>query len=484
MTGDNRSAQTIGLRERIEDHALEPVPREQRRSGWGLMTNTAGIASTLVQLGIGGVVTVIAGVGYGILAGVIAAVLTGTLGWLVGHVAYVSGTSSTVTARYYGLGVRGSALASLIFAFMILGFLALENALLYAGTLFMFGWSPTIGNAVVIYGLLTIVWILLTTFGIAVVQRTSLILLTVFMVLTIGMAVVTLAGGAMSVGELLSTGPADPSGGDAANIALALSILAGTAGALALVDADFARYARSTRDVGILAVGGAIVIDIVVVVLGAIIVHAGSSSVSGYLNEHPDVAAAQQGEVAAEKVIWMVQHNTGAFFVVLAGLLGFVLMYVAQAKAQVLNTYSGSLALSNLVDAVTRHNPGRLTLVIAGNVIALLMVAGDILGFITSYLGLLGVMTFALVGLIIADFFVVRRRQVATAQEREPANWAGVTSMIVATVVGGTLLQMGVTSLGFLIALAVVLVTYPLLRMTILRPRVHTAAPIEEEVSI
>ncbi len=49
---------------------------------------------------------------------------------------------------------------------------------------------------------------------------------------------------------------------------------AGSAGALALVDADFARYARSTKDVGILAVGGAVMIDIVVVVLGTIIIHA------------------------------------------------------------------------------------------------------------------------------------------------------------------------------------------------------------------
>ena len=150
------------VRARMEDHALTSVPDSERRSGWGLMTNTAGIASTLIQLAIGGGVTLIAGVGYGILAGVLVAVFGGVLGWLVGHVAYKSGTSSTVTARFYGLGVRGSAIASLIFAFMILGFLALENALLYYGTLFMFGWSPSTGNAILIYGVLTLVW---TEFG-------------------------------------------------------------------------------------------------------------------------------------------------------------------------------------------------------------------------------------------------------------------------------------------------------------------------------
>ncbi len=111
------------LRAQMEDHALTAVPDSERRSGWGLMTNTAGIASTLIQLAIGGTVTLIAGVWWGLLAGVVVTVFGGTLGWLVGHVAFKSGTSSTVTARFYGLGTRGSALASLIFAFMILGFL-------------------------------------------------------------------------------------------------------------------------------------------------------------------------------------------------------------------------------------------------------------------------------------------------------------------------------------------------------------------------
>jgi cytosine permease len=51
-----------GISTQIEDYALAAVPRAVRRYGWGLLTNTAGIVSTLVQLAIGGV-TLIAGVG-------------------------------------------------------------------------------------------------------------------------------------------------------------------------------------------------------------------------------------------------------------------------------------------------------------------------------------------------------------------------------------------------------------------------------------
>jgi len=461
------------LRARMEDHALTPVPEAERRSGWGLMTNTAGIASTLIQLAIGGSVTLIAGVWWGLLAGVVVAVFGGALGWLVGHVAYVSGTSSTVTARFYGLGTKGSALASLIFAFMILGFLALENALLYYGTLFMFGWAPTLLNAIVIYGLLTLAWIALTVFGLPLVQKTSTVLLIAFTVLTVVLAFVALNDSSVSLGELFAAGPVVPGfESDAARFTAVLSILAGSAGALALVDADFARYARSTRDVGILAVGGAVMIDIVVVVLGTVLIHAGSGIVSDYLTANPDAAATQVGATVADKVAWMIANNSGAFFVVLAGVLGFVLMYVAQVKAQVLNTYSGSLSLSNLADGLWGRSPGRVAMVVVGNLIALLMVAGDILGLIGSYLGILGVTTTALAGVIIGDFFIVRRRRVADPGDVESVNWAGVVSVVGGSLLGGVLLETGVTSLGFVVALVVVLVGYPVLRTTVLRPRV------------
>lgn len=466
------------LRAQMEDHALSAVPESERKSGWGLVTNTAGIASTLVQLAIGGGVTLIAGVWAGIVAGVIVAVFGGTLGWLVGHVAYKSGTSSTVTARYYGLGVRGSALASLIFAFMILGFLALENALLYYGTLFMFGWAPNLGNKIGIYGVLTIVWILLTIFGLKVVQRTSTVLLVAFTVLTIVMAWLALHRSGMSASQVFSAGPVVPGySGSGTRFTAVLSILAGSAGALALVDADFARYARSSRDVGILALGGSVMIDVVVVILGTIIIHSGASVVASYLQAHPAKAATQVGATIADKVAWMVNNDSGAFFVVLAGIFGFILMYIAQIKAQVLNTYSGSLALSNLSDGLLGRNFGRVAMVIVGNVIGLAFVAGNILNAINSYLGVLGVTTTALAGVIIADYFAVRRRQVAAQGEAETVNWAGVISVVAAAVTGGVLQQTGVTKLGFVVALVIVLVCYPVLRRYVLKPRATTALP-------
>jgi len=474
-------AQDAGdLRAQIEDHALTAVPESERRSGWGLMMNTAGIVSTLIQLAIGGGVTLIAGVGWGIVAGLVVAVFGGGLGWLVGHVAYKSGTSSTVTSRFYGLGLRGSALASLVFTFMIIGFLALENALLYYGTLFMFGLEPTTANAIVIYGLLTVAWIVLTTFGLKLVQRVSTILLAAFVVLTVVMVATALSKSGTSIGDVLATGPVAPGFGNGGErFAAVLAILAGSAGALALTDADFARYARSTKDVGILAIGGALMIDFVVVVLGALIVHSGSKLVTAYLENHPDVAASQQGGSIADKVAWMVNHNSGAYFIVLAGLLGFLLMYAAQAKAQVLNTYSGSLSLVNLFDGLFGWRPGRFAMVVLGNAIGLVFVAGGILDLVFRYLGILGVTTTAIAGVIVADYFIIRGRQLADTSRIENVNWAGVVSVLTASISGAVLTETGVTQLGFLVSLVVVIVLYPILRRWVLRE--STTVAIDRE---
>lgn len=469
---------TVSFVESVEDHALTRVPQNERRSGWALVSNTAGIATTLVQLAIAATISAMIGVKWAILAGIIVAIFGAALGWLMGHVAYVSGTSSTVTTRYYGLGRRGSALASLVFAFMILGFLALENALLYYGTLFAFQWQPTVMNAVVIYGVFTIAWIILTTYGMRVVQATSIVLLIAFLVLVVALAAYAVVSSPQSVAAIVNSGGPQPGNGGFWNGFLSvIAILAGSAGALALVDADYARYARTTRDVGILAVGGSLAIDVVVVIIGALIGQASGGKVIEYLNANAGAANALIGSTVAEKVSWMLMNDAGAYFIILFGLAGFILMYVAQVKAQVLNTYSGSLSLTNLSESILGWSPSRVVMVIVGNIIALGMIAADILGLIAAYLAILGTTTTAIAAVVIADFFIVRKGEPARVGEMEPVNWAGCASVVVAVILATVMTDRGITPLGFVVSLVVVLVLYPILRRMLPARRGATPGP-------
>ncbi|GAB2828194.1 cytosine permease [Actinocorallia aurea] len=452
-----------GLRAVIEDHALKPVPDDQRVGGWSLVFNTAGVGTTLVILAIGGGVTYVAGTRWGLAMGLVAAVFGSLLGWAIGRVCQVAGTSSTVTSRFYGLGARGSFLASLIFAFMVLGFLALENALLYYGTLFMFGWAPTTLNAIVIYGLLTIAWILLTTFGMKLVQRTSAILTVVSVVLVVVVTGMALAKSDLSLSDIWLYTPENLGTGD---VLSGLAAIAGIAGALALTGADFGRFARSSRDVGIMAIGGSIVVNFFIVAVGTIIFQAGNSVVATFLEdpENAGTAATIAGATTAEKIAFMTQTDAGAYFIVIAGAIGFVVMYAAQAKAQVINTYSGSLALSNFFDAATGRAIGRFWWVVVGNVIGLLAVWGDILGFINGWLGALGILTTSLCTLVITDFFVVRKQVAAHPAQVENFNWAGIIALLASSGIAYGLVEAGVTGLGFAVALVLTALGYPLLR--------------------
>lgn len=461
---------TADLQQRIEDHALDSVPDADRRSWLTLSWNTAGIVTTLVQLFFGALVTYVAGLKLALLAGALVTLVGGLLGWLIGHVAYRSGLSSTVMARRFGFGTRGSALASLIFAFMIIGFLALENALLYKGLLFAFGLPDTMTWRVVIYGGLTLAWIALTAFGFEWVSRVSSWTLVAFLALLVWMTAGVMGQAGLTWSAALDIGtqwPAQVLQGMGAQTELgkfifAVNVLIGSAGALALVDADLGRYARSSWDIGAAAFIGNLCMDVLMLAIGGVIMVAGAPLLVTFYQQHQGMSleAAQQAVLASPDAV-------AAAFIVFGGALGALLMLLAQAKAQVLNTYSASLSLGNLSDALAGWRPGRLLWVVLANVIGLVMLHGELLALVNAWITWLGVLTTCFAGVIVADYFLLGGRHRADPQE-EAVNWAGVITTLVAAWAATGPLAPHMPVL-FCSALVVTLVLYPVLRTTVLR---------------
>ena len=159
-----------------EDHSLVRVPDSERKSGWYLALSPVSVATALVLFSIGGFTVLLAGFQVGFIAGVVITLLGILLGKTLATIAFQSGLSSTLTSRFFGFGRQGSVLGSAIFADMIIGVLAMESALLYEGTLLMFGLEDNWSNRIVIYGLLTLAWIALAIFGLKVALQSSLVL--------------------------------------------------------------------------------------------------------------------------------------------------------------------------------------------------------------------------------------------------------------------------------------------------------------------
>lgn len=457
----------------IEDHALERVPDAQRENWLAISWNTAGLVTTLVIMFFGALVCFVAGSRIALLAGIVSFGIGSALAWPLARITWETGFSNTLITRRYGLGVRGSALASLIFGFLIVGFLAVENGLLYRGFLFYFTLQDDWSARILLYGGMTIAWILLTAFGFAVVTRASSLMLIGFLGALAWMLWQIPGQASGSLGDVLLFGSQlEPAalkgmgiGSDFDKFAFALNILAGPACALALNTADFGRYGRSTAHIGVAATIAIFVQSLLMMIVGGVLMKSAAPAMVEYFSAAQGIAPA-----AARQQILRSPDSIAATFMVLGGAGGFLLMLLAQAKAQVLNTYSSSLCLTNLFDALFRWRPGRLAFVVLANIIALLMLYGRILHLVEGWIKLLGVLLGALAGVIVMDYYVVAPRlRRPAASEGGPVNWAGVLA-IIGAVFGAHVLLKPWFPVEVLSSLACVAVLYPVLRLAVFRP--------------
>src|SRR5690606_37952275 len=133
-------------------------------------------------------------------------------------------------------------------------------------------------------------WILLTAFGFKLVARVSSLTLVAFLAVLLYMMFDVIASsgqswssvmqfGAQMPPEVLSAMGADT---DAGKFAFAVNLLIGSAGALALVDADLGRYARRSRDIGIAALLGNVSMDIIMLFIGGVVMYAGMGQIIDY----------------------------------------------------------------------------------------------------------------------------------------------------------------------------------------------------------
>jgi cytosine permease len=460
---------------RINDHALERVPEGDRHTWLDISWNTVGIVTTLIQVYVGALITFVAGIKIALLAGLIVAIIGGLLGWGTGHIAYKSGLTSGVMARLYGFGIKGSVVASSIFGFMIIGFIAAENVLLYKGFLFYFNAEDTLVNQVVVYSLLTATWILLTTYGFEMVTRVSSYMLVGFLIVLFYMMAQIMSQSSQTWIEVVSFDSQFPAHlleslgaeSDLGKLIFCINILAGSAGALALIDADLGRYARSSKDIGIAAFLGNFALDIFMIVMGGAIMYAGMPALIEYYVNVVGLSQAEAASIAIEN-----PDRVAAAFIVFGGALGALLMVLAQSKAQVMNTYSSSLSLANLSDAVFSWQPSRFIFVVLANVLSLLFLYGDLVIWFKSFLIILGILTMSFAGIMMADYYVVRPRlgqEDTDKYANENINWAGILSIPLAFVLSHYVFN-SIITIEVVTALVVAFVGYPLLRLYVFKP--------------
>jgi cytosine permease len=347
--------------------------------------------------------------------------------------------------------------------------------LLYRGFLFFFALEDTLSHRLLVYGLMTVAWVLLTTFGFALVTRFSSLMVSAFLVVLAWVLWKIVATSDYSATQLLAFGTQLPPQtlrgmgitDEFDKFVFALNVLLGPSMAIALNTADFGRYGKSTLHIGLAATAGVLFQSLLMMLAGAVLMHAGA----GALVEHY-IAAGMAPDAAHARVL-ASPDSIAATFMVFGGPIGFALMLLAQAKAQVLNSYSASLSLANLGDALAGWRPGRFTFVILANVIALVMLYGHLLEFVEAWIRLFGVLLSALAAVIIMDYYVVAPR--LRGAGAVAINWAGVSSVVAGILVAHVIVR-PYQPVEVLTAVATIACLYPLLRLCVLRPAIPKPA--------
>ncbi|MET0236286.1 MAG: cytosine permease [Kibdelosporangium sp.] len=387
-----------------DDYALRRVPAEARYGWWSVALQQFGQLSDLITFSTG----VILGAGLSFWGAfwalTLGSVVLELVAVFVGIAGVREGLSTSVLARWTGFGRYGSALLGLIISISLIGWFGIQNGVFALGMnslvpqLPVWLWSVLTGVAItvlVMYGFRSMRWI-------------AFIAVPAFQIV-IAYSVITEFAKA-DLGALFASGPL----GEPMTIAAGATIVAGSYMAGAVIMPDMTRFNRSPRDV--------IKQSVVSITLGQYVM-----GLIGVL-----LAYAVRGQDAVSILTTTV------------GVVGVITLVAAVVKINDWNLYSSSLGIVNAIATLTgrKVNRGLATLVIglAGTALS----AAGILDRFTEFLILLGVALPPIAGILVAEYYLVRRWR----GELEESRWRGELPPTEPTLVPATLVIWAVSAVS------------------------------------
>ncbi|MFD1707069.1 purine-cytosine permease family protein [Siminovitchia sediminis] len=401
----------IGKKEKKEDYALERVPEHYRMNWWSITNVTLGVATAMLFMQMGSLMTVSFGAVNALLAEIYATIVAGILGIGIAYIAGKSGLNVNLMARGGGFGYIGASITSLIYALNFIMYCAIEGAIMaYAVHEFI----PSLP-----------VWALMIFFGFAVVPFNwfGVKQLDKLQKWTLPLFVILLGAGMVAAariepaytGSLWGVLPEGMAVGGASLITC-IGIMNGLVGIIALLISDYARFIKPGQfKMGVIMVGfiPALVCFFIMGLIG----------------------------------IWFgarfMQENPGIYFVQLIGVFGALFTILTQLRINITNLYSGSLSLANFFENVFHFKPGRnfwVFFTATAAVISMLLGVMDHLGPLLTFQG---VFLFAWAAIVICDAFIVKKVLKIGPDYFEYRqaylyawNPVGVISLIISSVVG------------------------------------------------
>ncbi|MEV5541753.1 cytosine permease [Saccharopolyspora shandongensis] len=403
----------------VDDYALTRVPAGARYSWWSVAVQRFGQVSALSQFLLG------ATLGFGMtfwnafLALTLGAVILEIVAIFVGIIGAREGLSTSMLARWTGFGRAGSALIGLAIAISLIGWFGIQSAVSAKGLVALVGGLPEWGWALV-FGLIVTAVVLRGFGSMAWVAYVTVPAFLVLVGWSIGVELWQ-----HDIGALMASAPPGPQ----------LSLLEGTtlvAGGFitgAVITPDMTRFNRSVGDVVKQTLVGITLGEYVIGLAGVLLAHA--------------VRSADITTIVTSSVGWV----------------GILVVVAGTVKINDWNLYSSGLGLVNFVGTVFGKRLNRGVATAMFGLIGSVLAAVGILDQFTGFLTVLGVVFPPIGGIMVAEYFIVRRwrgeLEASRALGEIPAsapNWVPATLVVwlVASLVGG-FVEIGLPSINSLV---------------------------------
>ncbi|MCU5773649.1 cytosine permease [Erwiniaceae bacterium BAC15a-03b] len=106
---------------------------------------------------------------------------------------------------------------------------------------------------------------------------------------------------------------------------------------------------------------------------------------------------------------WALALDPGFVFPLIIALTGVLFAIITQIRINVLNLYSGSIALSNTMDMAFNYRPGRQWWMVLVWALGVIFYVFNILQYTGTFLSITGILTNTWVFIILADYFICRK---------------------------------------------------------------------------
>ncbi|MGW4336405.1 purine-cytosine permease family protein [Rhodococcus koreensis] len=411
---------STSLDDQVESFATSRVPATQRWPRPAILLVLTANVTAMFWFSLGGQMGFLLGWPWMLLPLAYMVLFATVFGSMIMRICSREGLSVPLLTRGLGFGSKGAAVASVVYGFNYVFYFIFEGSIVAHALSEMFdisinSWAATVVFAFVGLAALIFAWRGMHSMNLLQKWGTP-----IFLVLfVIGMFM--LANGYVLTGP----GQWEATGGVTA-VALwqGFNLANGQIIFQALIATDYGRFVKTK--VGYRGTGALMFVELMMIVavmlIGALI----SFTLLPTLGSEASAT------------------DPGLYFIVIMGFIGVIFAVVTQVRINVVNLYSGSLALSNAWDAVAPRKIGRQWWMVGLFAVGILGYPINILNYTGTFLAVTGIMTNTWILILLADYFVCRKlfklaptRNIAFEDDKvRPWNPCGLISMGVGVFVG------------------------------------------------